>query len=119
MRWIRYAVLGLLIVVILFGYQFATLYTDYAWFGELGQASVFTTSLSARLQLFFGFGALFLLVVGFNLWIANRMNANRPHVRLLQPEQEKMADMARRGVFGVLTVAAVVLAVVVGANAAG
>lgn len=119
MRWIRIGVIGLLVVLVLFGYQFATLYTDYAWFGELGQASVFTTSLGARLQLFFGFGALFFLVVGFNLWLANRMNANRTHIRLLQPEQEKMADLARRGVFGALIVAAIVISVIVGANSAG
>jgi uncharacterized membrane protein (UPF0182 family) len=105
------------VILILFSYQFAVLYTDLQWFRELGQSEVFSTSLSARIQLFFGFGLLFLLFTGFNIWLANRLNANRPHLRLLQPEQEKMAELARKSSFGLLLVAAIVLSVVVGANA--
>jgi uncharacterized membrane protein (UPF0182 family) len=118
MKILRFGVLALLTVFLLFGDQIATLYTDLQWFREVGQPGVFTTSLSARLQLFFGFGGLFLIVSGINLWLANRMNVNRPHARLAQPEQEKMAQLARKGVFGALVVAAVALALVVGANAA-
>ena len=43
----RFAVLGLILLLVIFGYQIAKIYTDWKWFHELNQSAVFSTLISA------------------------------------------------------------------------
>ncbi len=123
LRAARYLVLGSIAILVLFGFQIARLYTDSQWFGELGQSSVFTTTLSAKLQLFFGFGLLFFLIVYFNLWLARRMNADQPRSRPfralhLDIERERITEMLRGSANRIALAAAILISVLVAFNAA-
>jgi uncharacterized membrane protein (UPF0182 family) len=124
LRAARYAVLAIVVILFVFGFQLAKLYTDSQWFAELGQSGVFSTTIGAKLQLFFGFGLLFFLVIWFNLWLARRMNAGVPRSRPLRSsagdiEREKVAEMLRHGADRSAVWIAVVVSVLVAVNAAG
>jgi uncharacterized protein len=114
----RIAFVAFILFLVLFGYQTASLYTDWLWFHELGQRGVFTTALGAKITLFLGFGLLFFVICYFNLWLAQRMNADRPRMRYLDPQREQIADLARTATKFGSVVGAVVLAFLVGLNAA-
>jgi uncharacterized membrane protein (UPF0182 family) len=101
--WLRAArifVLASIAVLLVFGFQLARLYTDSQWFAELGRSDVFATILGAKLQLFFGFGLLFFLVVWFNLWLARRLSSDVPRSRPLRMnpidvERERVTALLR------------------------
>lgn len=118
LRVLRVLFAVVLVAVVLFGYQLARLYTDWAWFGELGRASVFTTILSVRLTLFFGMGLLFFLIFYLNVWLAGRINATAQRPRFMDPERELYARMARMAARWLGVGGAVFLAFLVGGNAA-
>ncbi len=119
MRNGRMIVLAAILCLILFGYQIAKIYTDWQWFGELGQSGVFSTSIGARITLFFGFGILFFLICYFNLWLAQRLNASRPRPRAMDSEHEKVRIIARQATHWLSLGASVFIAFLVAANAAG
>ena len=115
--------LGFVGFLLVFGYQLATLYTDSQWFNELGQSAVFSKTLGARLQLFFGFGLLFFLIVYFNLWLARRLNAAIPSSRPfrglhLDIERDRVTEMMKLGANRFATIVTIVLSVLVAFNAA-
>ena len=60
------------LVLLVLGGVFVSLYTDLLWFRETGHGSVFTTVLGTKVKLFVMFGLLMALVVGANLAIAYR-----------------------------------------------
>ena len=64
--------LGLLLVV--FGVNIAAFYTDYLWFGEVGQQSVFRRIYGTRVLLFSLFGAASFLVAYVNLRLADKFS---------------------------------------------
>jgi len=117
LKALRITFLVVLAVLLLFGYQLARLYTDWAWFGELGRRDVFSTILGARLMLFFGVGLLFFLIFYFNVWLAGRINATAQRPRFLDPERELYAHMARMAARWLGVGGAVFLAFLVGGNA--
>ncbi|HUR15217.1 MAG TPA: UPF0182 family protein [Mycobacteriales bacterium] len=80
------AVVAVLVLVVIGG-VFVSLYTDLLWFREAGHGSVFTTVLGTKLLLFAVFGLLMSLVVGANLAIAYRA---RPPFRPLSLEQRNL-----------------------------
>jgi uncharacterized membrane protein (UPF0182 family) len=80
------AVVALLVLVVLGG-AFVSLYTDLLWFRETGHGSVFTTVLGTKVLLFVVFGLLMAVVVGANLAIAYRV---RPPFRPLSLEQQNL-----------------------------
>ncbi len=49
------------------------IYADYLWFDSLGLASVYGKEIVTKIVLFFAGALLFLLFVGFNLWLARRL----------------------------------------------
>jgi hypothetical protein len=102
------------------GLPAARFITDWQWFGEMGQATVFQTTLLARLGLFLGFGLLFFLIVFLNVWLAQRMNSANPRTRRIQfaDERIQIAEAARHLTYWGLLAATVVVALLVGANAA-
>lgn len=84
--------LGLVIVaaiaLILFsGNRIAVLVTDFWWFDERGYRSVFTTVLSTRLLLGFGFGVVVAAVIAVNLLLVRK---HRPFVIPSTPQQAQI-----------------------------
>lgn len=117
LRITRIVFLSVVAIAIVFGYQLARLYTDWAWFGEIGHPGVFATILGARLSLFFGFGVLFFLVFYFNVWLAGRINAQKARPRYMDPEREIYAQIARAATRWLGVGGAIFLAFLVGGNA--
>lgn len=117
LRTLRIAFLIAVAILILFGYQLARLYTDWAWFGELNRRAVFSTILGTRLILFFGFGLLFFLVFYFNVWLASRINASAARPRFMDPEREVYAQVARSAARWLGVGGAIFVAFLVGGNA--
>lgn len=50
-----------------------SLYTDWLWFGEVGYTGVFWKSILTRLWLSLAAGAVFFIIVYFNVWLARKM----------------------------------------------
>lgn len=65
----------------------AVLLTDFWWFDERGYRNVFTTVLSTRLLLGFGFGAIVTLLIAVNLMLVRK---NRPFVIPSTPQQAQV-----------------------------
>jgi uncharacterized protein len=59
--------------VIVFGRAMARFYVDYLWHDGLGRSDVFWGVLRARATLFLIFFAVFAVLAGFNLYIADRV----------------------------------------------
>jgi uncharacterized protein len=64
---------GLFLFVLIFGRAIARFYVDYLWHDALGRGDVFWGVITTKLMLFAVFFALFALIAGINLWIADRV----------------------------------------------
>ena len=64
---------GIFLFVLVFGRAIARFYVDYLWHEALGREDVFWGVLTAKLTLFFAFFAIFAVIAGINLWIADRV----------------------------------------------
>ncbi|MGB8650747.1 MAG: UPF0182 family protein [Mycobacteriales bacterium] len=80
------AVVIVLLLVVLGG-VFVSLYTDLLWFREAGFATVFSTVLRTKVLLFFLFGLLMAALIGANVTVAYR---TRPPFRPLSLEQQNL-----------------------------
>lgn len=99
--------------------MFAGFWTDWLWYRSVHYSSVFTTTLWTKIGLFFVFGLLMALGVGFNIWLAHRM---RPPLSAMSMEQQSL-DRYRMGIapyktWLLLAVTALV-GLIAGASAAG
>ncbi|WP_203618242.1 UPF0182 family protein [Streptomyces bauhiniae] len=99
--------------------MFAGFWTDWLWYRSVHYSSVFTTTLWTKIGLFFVFGLLMALAVGFNIWLAHRM---RPPLSAMSMEQQSL-DRYRMGIapyktWLLLAVTALV-GLIAGASAAG
>ncbi|MEU4149755.1 UPF0182 family protein [Streptomyces sp. NPDC026659] len=99
--------------------MFAGFWTDWQWYRSVHYSSVFTTTLWTKTGLFFVFGLLMALAVGFNIWLAHRL---RPPLSAMSMEQQSL-DRYRMGIapyktWLLLAVTALV-GLVAGASAAG
>ncbi|MFI9390685.1 UPF0182 family protein [Streptomyces bauhiniae] len=99
--------------------MFAGFWTDWLWYRSVHYTSVFTTTLWTKIGLFFVFGLLMALSVGFNIWLAHRM---RPPLSAMSMEQQSL-DRYRMGIapyktWLLLAVTALV-GLIAGASAAG
>jgi uncharacterized membrane protein (UPF0182 family) len=74
--------------------MFAGFWTDWLWYRSVDYASVFTTTLWTKIGLFFVFGLLMALTVGFNMWLAHRL---RPPLSAMSLEQQNL-DRYRMGI---------------------
>ncbi len=63
---------GLLLFVLIFGRAIARFYIDYLWHDALGRNDVFWGAIAAKATLFFGFFAIFVVLAGVNLLVADR-----------------------------------------------
>jgi len=64
---------GIFLFVLVFGRAIARFYVDYLWHEALGREDVFWGVLTAKVTLFFAFFAIFAVIAGINLWIADRV----------------------------------------------
>ena len=71
-RVVLIVVAVLLFVLIVFGRALARFYVDYLWHDSLGRSDVFWGVLWAKVTLFVSFFAVFLVLAGLNLYIADR-----------------------------------------------
>ncbi|SHH98142.1 hypothetical protein SAMN05444521_3021 [Streptomyces sp. 3214.6] len=86
--------LGVLSVLGMAFTMFAGFWTDWLWYRSVHYSSVFTTTLWTKIGLFFVFGLLMALAVGFNIWLAHRM---RPPLSAMSVEQQSL-DRYRMGI---------------------
>ncbi|MET9729933.1 UPF0182 family protein [Streptomyces sp. NPDC006458] len=86
--------LGVLAVLGMTFTMFAGFWTDWLWYRSVNYSSVFTTTLSTKIGLFFVFGLLMALAVGFNIWLAHRL---RPPLSAMSMEQQSL-DRYRMGI---------------------
>lgn len=70
-RWI--GLLAILFAIFLIFHNAIPLYTDWLWFGEVGQRTVFTTTILAKTILFALFGIFFFVVFYGNVRLARRL----------------------------------------------
>lgn len=69
-----WTLVALFFLLFVFGVNIATLYTDWLWFGEVGQQAVLGKILSTRLLLFLVFGAAAFTLAYLNLHLAERFS---------------------------------------------
>lgn len=86
--------LGVLAVLGMAFVMFAGFWTDWLWYRSVDYSSVFTTTLSTKIGLFFVFGLLMAAAVGFNIWLAHRL---RPPLSAMSMEQQSL-DRYRMGI---------------------
>ncbi|MET8165583.1 UPF0182 family protein [Streptomyces sp. NPDC005329] len=86
--------LGVLAVLGMAFTMFAGFWTDWLWYRSVNYSSVFTTTLWTKIGLFFVFGLLMALAVGFNIWLAHRL---RPPLSAMSVEQQSL-DRYRMGI---------------------
>ncbi|MFE0456660.1 UPF0182 family protein [Streptomyces sp. NPDC058914] len=111
--------LGVLAVLGMAFTMFAGFWTDWLWYRSVNYSSVFTTTLWTKIGLFFVFGLLMALSVGFNIWLAHRL---RPPLSAMSMEQQSL-DRYRMGIapykkwllFGI----AALVGLIAGASASG
>lgn len=86
--------LGVLAALAMAFTMFAGFWTDWLWYRSVHYSSVFTTTLWTKIGLFFVFGVLMALAVGFNIWLAHRL---RPPLSAMSMEQQSL-DRYRMGI---------------------
>ncbi|MEU6594640.1 UPF0182 family protein [Streptomyces sp. NPDC046881] len=79
--------LGVLAVLGMAFTMFAGFWTDWLWYRSVHYSSVFTTTLSTKIGLFFVFGLLMAVAVGLNIWLAHRL---RPPLSAMSMEQQSL-----------------------------
>ncbi|MFJ3638578.1 UPF0182 family protein [Streptomyces sp. NPDC090108] len=99
--------------------MFAGFWTDWLWYRSVHYSSVFTTTLSTKIGLFFVFGLLMALAVGLNIWLAHRL---RPPLSAMSMEQQSL-DRYRMAIAPykrwLLLSATSLVGLIAGASAAG
>jgi len=80
-------VVAIIVVIVLFASlrTIATFYTDYLWFGSVHLGGVWRRLLEVKAGLFFGFAAVFAVVLWVNLAVVDRL---APRELALGPEDE-------------------------------
>jgi uncharacterized protein len=84
---VTFAVVGAVIVVLIFMDQLVDLWTNWQWYSEVGYTNVFGGLLRTRIWLFLLFGLGVGAFVGVNLYLAFRL---RPLLRANSPEQHAL-----------------------------
>ena len=90
--WLVIAVI-VLIVVLLSLRTLATFYTDYLWFGSVNLSGVWRRLFEVKAELFFGFAAIFFVLMWVNLAVVDRL---APTELALGPEDELVRRYQQR-----------------------
>ncbi|HSK46480.1 MAG TPA: UPF0182 family protein, partial [Coriobacteriia bacterium] len=116
-RWL--AVLGIIAAAVLFvGLPFvgwlARVWTDYLWYADLGQATVFTTRIWSQLAVGAAFAILTFAILFGNMYAARRMAPRVMPIGLPEGTPEQLAQIieALRGRLGPILDKAVLVAAV-------
>ncbi len=115
--------IGLIVVVVLIGFlslrSLAVLWTDQMWFSSAGYGSVFTTLFLVKVGLGLTFGAIFFLLLWFNLLLTDRFGARDLS---FEPEDEivrRFQNVVRPYAGRIYAVIAFLFGLVAGLNATG
>ncbi len=111
-------VIALIALAVIFGGAIVGLYTDWLWFKDLNYGTVFSTILLTRLKIGLLFGFLFFLVIYGNLWYARRIAPPPSPMGIEAQLTERLGRLARRGIGILLFAGSIVLAAMVGLEAA-
>src|SRR5258705_6444043 len=84
---VTFAVVGAVLIVLIFADQLIDLWVDWQWYREVGYTNVFGGLLRTRVWLFVLFGLGVGAFVGVNLYLAFRL---RPMMRTNSPEQHAL-----------------------------
>ncbi len=90
--WLVVAVV-VVIVVLASLRTLATFYTDYLWFGSVQLSAVWRRLLEVKIELFFGFAAIFFVLLWVNLAVVDRL---APTELALGPEDELVRRYQQR-----------------------
>ncbi len=115
-RWVA-LVAGLFLLLILLG-RAAAFYTDWLWFGEVGQRGVFLKTILTKAWMALAAGAVFFAIAYLNLLLARRM---APQFRIGPAdeivERVKISDRAMRFLVPLLLAVPTLVAMVAGGSA--
>lgn len=111
-------VIAIIALLVIFGGAIVGLYTDWLWFKDLGYRVIFSTIFLTRIKLGLLFGFLFFLVIYGNLWYARRIAPPPSPMSMEQQLLERLGRLARRGIGLALFIGSVILAAMVGLEAA-
>jgi uncharacterized membrane protein (UPF0182 family) len=116
--WLVIAVI-VVIVVLASLRTLATFYTDYLWFGSVQLAGVWRKLFVVKAELFFGFAAIFFVLLWVNLAVVDRL---APTELALGPEDELVRRYQQRGApraVLVRSIVSVVIALIAATGALG
>ena len=118
---LRRLVIIIIAVVIFFGLGsvISRIWTNYLWFGELGQTEVFWTPFLARLCVGLVFGVIFLGILYGNLWLARKISPILLAVKTPGDTEVLELKTRRRWPGVLLLLVAIVVAIIVGAAYSG
>ncbi len=90
--WLLVAIV-VLVVVLASLRTLATFYTDYLWFGSVHLSGVWRRLFEVKAELFFGFAAIFFVLMWVNLAVVDRL---APSELALGPEDELVRRYQQR-----------------------
>ncbi len=90
--WLLIAIV-VLVVVLASLRTLATFYTDYLWFGSVHLSGVWRQLFAVKAELFFGFAAIFFVIMWVNLAVVDRL---APSELALGPEDELVRRYQQR-----------------------
>lgn len=111
-------VIIVLAIVVGLGSLASRIWTDYLWYAEVGQTTVFWTPLVARLSVGLFFAVIFFAIFYGNLWLARKIS---PRLLAVQGEDDDVLELkpSRRWPGRLLLLVSIVLAIFVGAIYSG
>lgn len=112
------SVVIILALLVIFGGALVGLWTDWLWFKDLGFGVVFSTIFWTRIKVGLLFGFLFFAIIYSNLWYARKIAPPPSPLGLERQLIERLGHIARRGIGLVLFGGSIVLAAMVGLEAA-
>jgi uncharacterized protein len=86
---------GLFLFVLIFGRAIARFYVDYLWHDALDRGDIFWGVIGAKVTLFLGFFAIFAVLAGLNLFVADRV-APETFPAEVHPYVERFHDLFGR-----------------------
>ena len=108
-----------LVIVVGLGSVISRIWTNYLWYAEVGQTTVFWTPLVARVCVGLFFAVVFFIILYGNLWLARKISP-----RLLAVQSEGEGDVlelkpSRKWPGRLLLLIAIVVSIVIGAIYSG
>lgn len=106
--------IGILLLVIIFGGVLSRFYVNWLWFGEVGYRSVFWTQFYSKILLGVVSGALFFAIVYANLWAARKYSPPVTHNPYDESFRSKAGRIANQAFGIVILGASIAVGILVG-----